>query len=124
MTDSGKTYNAQEGRYTCSAVLVLLHRSWELMHWLGVISLISATLDSVGIRRNTWSGRSIGSNPSLPCLLEEKWGCTSTVFSSDNTPERSTVSFVDVAETLLVDVGDVQLVRSNIAVKAERRVGC
>jgi hypothetical protein len=50
-----------------------LNRGWELMHRLGVVTVISTALDGVGIWRHAWSGRSIGSDSALPGLLEKKW---------------------------------------------------
>jgi hypothetical protein len=94
------------------------------MHWLGVVSLIRPTVNGVGIWRDAWSGRSIGSNSSLPCLLKQERGCTSSILCSNDTPERRTVCLVNVAKTLLVDIGDVQLAGGNIAIKTERRVCC
>lgn len=70
---TGKTYNTQQGRDACSAVLVLLNRGWELMHWLCVVTVISTALDGVGIWRHAWSGRSVGSDSALPGLLEKEW---------------------------------------------------
>jgi hypothetical protein len=46
-----------------------------------------------------------------------------SVFGSDDTPEWETVSFVDVAETFLVNVGHGQLRCCNITVETQRGVG-
>jgi hypothetical protein len=94
------------------------------MHWLGVVSLVRPTVNGVGIWRDAWSGRGISSNSSLPCLLKQERGCTSSIFGSNDTPERRTVRLVNVAKTLLVDIGDVQWDGGNIAVKTKRRVCC
>lgn len=77
------------------------------MHWLGIIRLVTSGTDGVGIGRDARSGRGIGSNSSLPCFFEEMWGDPSTVLSSDNPPEGSSVCLVDVTKAFLVNVGNV-----------------
>jgi hypothetical protein len=94
------------------------------MHWLAVVSLIRPTVNGVGIWRDARSGRSVGSNSSLPRLLKQDRGCTSSILGSNDTPEGPTVCLVNVTKTLLVDVGDAQLVDGNITIKTEGRVCC
>lgn len=98
------TYNTQQGRNAGSIGLILLDRGRQLVHWLVVVALVCATANSLSVWRDTWSGRTIGSDSSLPCLLEQERGCTGAVLGSNDTPEGSTVGFVDVAKTLLVNV--------------------
>lgn len=43
------------------------------MHLLGVVPMIGSALDCVGIWRDAWSWGSIGSDSTLPGLLEKKW---------------------------------------------------
>ena len=94
------------------------------MQGLAVVSLIRPTVNGVGIWRDAWGGRSVGSYSSLPRLLEQKRGCTAAILGSKNAPERRTVCLVDVAKTLLVNIGDFQLAGGNIAIKTERWVSC
>lgn len=55
-----KTYNAQESRNAGGVGLVLLNGSWELVHGLWVVSLVSTIADGLTIGGDTWSWGSIG----------------------------------------------------------------
>ena len=93
------------------------------MDLLRVKTLIGSTVDSVGIGGDTWGGRGVGCNSSLPRLFKLERRRSPAILGGDDTPERGTVSLVDMTKTLLVNAGHVQLTGGNVAVKTKRRGG-
>jgi hypothetical protein len=92
-----------------------------LLSWLGTVCLIPT--DSVSVWRDARSRWCVGSDSSLPGFLQEERGDSSSILRGNHAPERGPVGFIDVAETLLVNAGDVHLVRDNVAIQAERWLG-
>lgn len=74
----------------------------------------------IGVRRNAGRGRSVGDNIVLPGFFEHVGRHTGAVVVRHDTPERGAVRFVDVAETLLIDVRGADDTAAHATVQAER----
>jgi hypothetical protein len=77
-------------------------------------------VDRLSIRRDAGSWRSIDNDAALPGLLQSIWRDSIPILRSNETPERSSVNFVDLTKTFFINVGEVHRSGGNIAVEAER----
>ena len=95
-----------------------MDRSRKLANGLRSISLIPI-VSRLGIRRHARGRRTIVSNFSLPCFLEQERGDAPAVFGSDDAPEGGAVALIGLAETIFVDVGEMGVGGGDVTVETE-----
>jgi hypothetical protein len=89
---------------------------------LGLVDWIR--VDGLSIGGDAWSWGSVDREASLPGFFQSIGRSSIPVLGRNNAPERSPVCLVDLAKTLLINVGEVHWVADHVAVESERWVGC